>query len=348
MGIPAHGVFAIPRNAKFAAAILALPALGFAAWFGATSLLTSERRIAAEQPQADQAETAETLISIAEAQRDTDEDGLKDWEEAIWKTNTEKFDTDGDGTPDGQEVRAGRDPLKKGPDDRLLDPIDTRQSTGAATGDLAGESSNEENATTKLIRAILPDLLPSLTSGQTINQVEIAERIGNSDLIGNPRRILEPARVYTTRDLTPAPQNDLKTILEMFAALDNAVIKYTKAVAQHPSAVLDFFTDPTSPEAKDEFAVYPQAFASLTADITKIPVPRDYQGFILSYLNTLSKIHYAFTQMENFRTDPLSALMAAETIPALQNDFSAANLQVSREAKIMIEERISELTSTNP
>lgn len=43
---------------------------------------------------------------------DSDGDGLKDWEEALWKTDAQKSDTDGDGTPDGAEIIAGRDPLK--------------------------------------------------------------------------------------------------------------------------------------------------------------------------------------------------------------------------------------------
>src|SRR5689334_1381538 len=60
-------------------------------------------------------------------QSDADGDGLKYWEEALWKTDPNKFDTDGDGTGDGQEVREGRNPLIAGVDDTLtpiqsLDP----------------------------------------------------------------------------------------------------------------------------------------------------------------------------------------------------------------------------------
>ena len=50
---------------------------------------------------------------------DTDKDGLKDWEEALWKTDKENPDTDGDGTSDGEEVDLKRDPSIAGPDDQL-------------------------------------------------------------------------------------------------------------------------------------------------------------------------------------------------------------------------------------
>ena len=64
------------------------------------------------------------ILAIVDSQadsqnKDTDGDGLKDWEEVLWKTDLNKADTDGDGTPDGEEVRLGRDPLKKGPNDKI-------------------------------------------------------------------------------------------------------------------------------------------------------------------------------------------------------------------------------------
>ncbi len=49
--------------------------------------------------------------------RDSDNDGLADWEERLWKTDPNNPDTDGDGTSDGDEVLLGRNPLKPGPDD---------------------------------------------------------------------------------------------------------------------------------------------------------------------------------------------------------------------------------------
>ena len=68
----------------------------------------------------------EGVISVADqkiidsiATKDSDNDGLKDWEEALWQTAPNNPDTDGDGAKDGAEIAAGRDPLKKGPDDQL-------------------------------------------------------------------------------------------------------------------------------------------------------------------------------------------------------------------------------------
>lgn len=51
--------------------------------------------------------------------RDSDLDGLPDWEERLNGCDPENGDTDGDGTSDGDEVTLGRDPTKRGPNDLL-------------------------------------------------------------------------------------------------------------------------------------------------------------------------------------------------------------------------------------
>jgi len=68
-------------------------------------------------------EKAEPLV-VARAQNsdfelDSDGDGLKDWEELLWKTDPKKADTDGDGATDNEEIAQNRDPLKPGPDDKI-------------------------------------------------------------------------------------------------------------------------------------------------------------------------------------------------------------------------------------
>lgn len=59
-------------------------------------------------------------VYAEEDMTDTDNDGLKDWQEVIQGTDANNPDTDGDGTSDGDELKAGRNPSKPGPDDKSL------------------------------------------------------------------------------------------------------------------------------------------------------------------------------------------------------------------------------------
>lgn len=52
--------------------------------------------------------------------KDTDNDGLLDWEEELLGTDPLNPDTDGDGYLDGEEIASGHNPLVKGPGDKLV------------------------------------------------------------------------------------------------------------------------------------------------------------------------------------------------------------------------------------
>lgn len=60
-------------------------------------------------------------------QTDSDNDGLADWEEVLWHSNSKNPDSDGDGTSDGEEVGTGRNPVIPGPNDTLTNPADRVQ-----------------------------------------------------------------------------------------------------------------------------------------------------------------------------------------------------------------------------
>lgn len=60
---------------------------------------------------------------------DTDSDDLADWQETLWGTDINNPDTDGDGTPDGEEVRLGRDPKKAGPNDKMINLAESKDPT---------------------------------------------------------------------------------------------------------------------------------------------------------------------------------------------------------------------------
>jgi len=81
-------------------------------------------------------------VSIGADHVDTDKDGLKDWEELLWGTDSKNPDSDGDRTPDGEEIKLKRDPTKKGPDDYLSDYSISNEAE--VRGKNSGENSKED------------------------------------------------------------------------------------------------------------------------------------------------------------------------------------------------------------
>jgi len=76
---------------------------------------------------------------------DSDGDGLKDWEEALWKTDPTKKDTDGDGTNDADEIQDGRDPTisELNADDVFKKPEDFAKSNGTTTKTISQKAADE-------------------------------------------------------------------------------------------------------------------------------------------------------------------------------------------------------------
>ena len=93
----------------------------FAGWFYFSDHKNKQIQYIAEQ---EKSPLAVVLDQTSQLDADSDADGLKDWEELLWKTDPNKADTDGDGTNDNEEITLNRNPLKAGPNDKISDKED--------------------------------------------------------------------------------------------------------------------------------------------------------------------------------------------------------------------------------
>jgi len=83
-------------------------------------------------------ETAEvTNLTLSFIEQDSDNDGLKDWEESLWGTDVNNPDSDGDGTSDGDEVAIKRNPTIAGPNDAYVEEVKGSEGEAAETEDLS-------------------------------------------------------------------------------------------------------------------------------------------------------------------------------------------------------------------
>ncbi len=103
--------------------------------------------------------------------KDSDNDGLMDWQEITWQTDACKPDTDGDGYLDGEEVASGYNPTIPAPNDELpdRDPTKPRSIPHNLTIALAG--SLREKITNQGMESISDVLDPSSisTSNRIVN-----------------------------------------------------------------------------------------------------------------------------------------------------------------------------------
>ncbi len=106
--------------------ILAAAALISGAFFVAEYRNKQDENIVYEAPLVS---TSTPALSPDLQSVDSDSDGLRDWEEVLLGTDPHKADTDGDGTSDGKESTTGRNPLVKGPKDKMSETSSSKTPT---------------------------------------------------------------------------------------------------------------------------------------------------------------------------------------------------------------------------
>lgn len=277
-----------------------------------------------------QADTVQNLIA-GQSDVDTDHDGLKDWEESLWKTDPNNPDTDGDGTPDGKEVAEGRDPTKKGPNDLLSNSV-----SGSASA--SANADTELSATDKLARQFFTTYTQAKQSGLSIGSSTQSQIISTAL---SQRNLVTPTRQYSIGELNVSNDvsevalrnymNTLGSIEKNHAydpSVDTEIAIFNKAVLNQDQSVL---TNMTPIVAR---------YNSEVQALLKVPVPKDLTSQHLAYTNAIATIAQDVASMQKVYTDPVQALSGyseyskvVPTIPAINKTFvdyyQSKNIQFS-------------------
>ncbi len=258
----------------------------------ARSALTNFHVAPLNQKAASSSQASEEL-----ALRDSDNDGLPDWEEVIWHTDPHNPDTDGDSTPDGEEVKQHRDPAKAGPDD-LLDTA-TDSSSQKAPSPAKPETLTEEFNNDFNVRYLTG---VGLNGGEQIS-ADQASQVSTALSQEIQKKVDAYQDVYTQNDivvsLTKNPRdyaNDLGVVLEKNNdTSDQTEIDIVKAAtATKDMKQLDLLTQ------------YITRYKNLISFLKQERVPSAYVAMHLDLLNTMNNLKIAAEQMQKLPTDPIA------------------------------------------
>lgn len=258
------------------------------------------------------------IIAKNFSDRDSDEDGLRDWEETLWKTDPNNPDTDGDGTPDGEEVDTNRDPLKAGPDDSL-----TQEEAIARGG-----STENLDATERFSRQFFAGYVDLRQQGYLTNEA-IRDYTLNSMIQGTLASPLSP--VYEASDVrTVAAQES--TIRQYGNAL--GTILRNNTVAQGDEARILFQTlldnsDRGFELLKNNAATYKK----IAGDMMQIAVPADAAAQHAALANSFAALGTTAEDFTAVREDPVRSLSAIaryiETLDNFVNSIDSVSRYIS-------------------
>ncbi len=307
----------LPSTAFVGVAIPLVIGFGVAGALLYLSFGNTQKEVAAESDLSVVATQA--LLDYHFADKDSDGDGLQDWEEGLWKTDPQNPDTDGDGTYDNEEILAQRDPLVAGPGDTIA-------STTAAAQLAAGTSSD---LTRDLSRNFFGSYLELKTTGQynefnkeRLLRTTIAQTTRNSQLVLFTRD--EVTVVPNTSDTRIAYAQLLVAQIETLSPLEDEVALTYQALLNTPDG-----TPETTANIEVTLAENARLYALSRDTLLSAPVPEGLEDAHLAFINVLHRQHHLVRSLRGLFDDPLRALTMLGQWEAIRQDARTSLVDIA-------------------
>lgn len=243
----------------------------------------SEKKITSITPEITDIEV-DTSSSV-----DTDNDGLRDWEETLWGTNNANKDSDGDGTLDGEEVVKNRNPLVAGPNDILSEKeIQTKQGVLEIQNNLSPSDTFARNVFTEVVS------LKESDSFTPENKTKVVEELTKS------ARQNFSYNSYTRVGLT------------VFSGEEKEKIK--KYASEFATIQIDMFLEMY--KNKDIFqnnvSKMSEIYSKTASKLYTIAIPQSISDAHLTVVNNYELSAAAFSYIHNYKKDPVTAGIALQ------------------------------------
>lgn len=241
-------------------------------------------------------------LSSGLSEEDSDGDGLRNWEENLWGTKIDNPDTDGDGTKDGAEVDAGRNPTIAGPDDAFSLP-EGNTGLGGARGD-----GRDLNTTESFSRDFFSAYVDLRTSGQIENQ-SIQQYTFTRKLSDALEEVtLDPAP-YALSDIAILPTTSKEAARSYGNIMGDIITRYTLAPGSEAEVLLEIL-EKEQEERVQELSHNADAYRKTVRDMLEVVVPSDAAHVHLAVVNSLAFRQAIVSNMALIYEDPLRSINA--------------------------------------
>jgi hypothetical protein len=247
------------------------------------------------------------IKNSAITENDTDGDGLKDWEESLWKTDPLNKDTDGDGIDDGSWAKS-----------QIENPE-------VSSSDLLGTSFTG-NETEKLSKQIFSEYIALKQSDNvnplTINQ--LADRIsGDYVNAGSSNKTYSEASL---RIFSGGTALQLKSYGNLIASIRD---KYTSLYEKNQLTASDLAEIDGNKSFIDKMSLTSDLYLQMADELALIAVPSETVMFHAALLNAYAKISTGTKNFSELDSNPVLSIVGMQSYIEGSNEEVSALSQIS-------------------
>jgi len=226
--------------------------------------------------------------------KDTDLDGVLDWEERLWGTDPTKSDTNDDGTPDSVEITK----LKE---------------TRGATTNLDGGEEESLSQTDRFSRELFSTVVALNQAGE-IDQAT-TEKITSS--LSEKIKNVEQKRVFLISEIKTTPDNSS-------TAFNKYITQIADIYKKHPAGesvieiLAEFVNDGANvnPDALLKLGSVVEQTSLVLEELARMSVPSEIGPLHLELLNALQKLKENISDIQLYDADPIIAMGAVSQYEA--------------------------------
>lgn len=270
-----------------------------------------------EAPSIAQAST-ETALLQAIATKDSDSDGLPDWEEALYGTDPHVTDTFHLGMTDGEAVAKGLIVPKAIADIQVATSSLATSSNidYAASGLAAPTEGSLTDAFSKNFFSLYV-AAKQANGGANLSDVDM-QNIENQALNALSTSVAPASDFKSLRDLTISSRG--ADALKAFAADAEAVLKKNTSDATLNELVyLQYAVENNDATASAHLVGIAKAYRDTAAGLAMLPVPRELAAQDLALVNAMMRVSEVISDFARVNIDPLTTMLALQQyVPASQ------------------------------
>ncbi len=261
--------------------------------------------------------TSTSVIPSELQYQDSDKDGLKDWEEVLLGIDSKNPDSDGDGTTDGEEVVLNRNPLVKGPKDKM--------ETSTTTKIAQKENLTQTDIMARDFFARYMELRQLGISENKINQEELIQEVMKNGIV------ISTPKLYTSKSILSSSASG-KDAIKKYGNDIGKVFRQYSSNARNEVAIAKESIDKEDPEVLKELDPIIKNYKNIISGLLKVPAPQAVGNLHLRLVNSIYILQFNAELLKKSESDGVSALQgvsnymsgakeANEVFNALKNYF---------------------------